>query len=377
MAQTDIPKFTVARLWGAAAGRCQFRGCPKEIWRDDLTWSVMNKAHIAHIVADSPDGVRGDPIQSPKLAKDFGNLMLLCQDCHSRIDDIQRGAIDFPETLLLEYKREHEERVRLVTSDAVNQKTHWLFFSARIGDRINQIDLQNAKAALLEAGYFPAREQPWVIDTSSIDLRDNEPGYFEAQAANLQKQMRLIMEQELVDASCKRLAVFAIAPMPLLALLGRVRGQMNETVVFQKSTSDQTWTAHTGLGATDFEVIKEEALSNCAVVAVSISISGQIDSAAIKNAVGEDFHHYSLSSSPQTPAAIKTKGDRQRFGMAFLDLLSRIGQEHPGVNEIRVFPAMPVSAAVELGLQKRPNGHPNLKFFNRRADGQWYYSLDV
>ncbi|MEL6578599.1 MAG: hypothetical protein AAFQ14_02515 [Cyanobacteria bacterium J06621_12] len=81
MSNTSIPVKVKLKLWTKSAGRCQFRGCNELLYRDNLTHAEMNKAYIAHIVADSPGGVRGDEKLSPKLAKEFSNLMLLC-DTH-------------------------------------------------------------------------------------------------------------------------------------------------------------------------------------------------------------------------------------------------------------------------------------------------------
>lgn len=58
MSSSSIPEKTRVRLWVRASGRCQYAGCNKPLWRDDLTMADMNSAYIAHIIADSPDGPR-------------------------------------------------------------------------------------------------------------------------------------------------------------------------------------------------------------------------------------------------------------------------------------------------------------------------------
>ena len=72
----------------------------------------MNKAYIAHIVADQPGGPRGDEIRSPKLAKDIRNLMVLCDECHRTIDNLE-NLETYTEALLLEMKSDHENRIDL------------------------------------------------------------------------------------------------------------------------------------------------------------------------------------------------------------------------------------------------------------------------
>src|SRR3989338_11489986 len=93
-----IPVSVQLKLWVKSAGRCEFLGCNKPLWKDGLTIKEDNYSHIAHIVAWTPGGPRGDEILSPKLAKDFLNLMLVCFD-HSKLLD-GKNKLDFSVDLL-------------------------------------------------------------------------------------------------------------------------------------------------------------------------------------------------------------------------------------------------------------------------------------
>ena len=114
MSRTKIPDKVKLELWTKSAGRCQFRGCNELLNRDGKTYAQMNRAYIAHIVADSPGGVRGDEELSPKLAKEFSNLMLLC-DAHHRLIDNPSNENIYTVELLKTYKKEHEERIEYLT----------------------------------------------------------------------------------------------------------------------------------------------------------------------------------------------------------------------------------------------------------------------
>src|SRR3990167_7572820 len=98
-----IPKEIVLKLCALASGRCEFLGCNKPLWRDGLTWQEANLAHIAHIIASSPDGPRGDKVLSKKLAKDFSNLMLVCLE-HHRLIDSKKYEKKYTLELLRRYK---------------------------------------------------------------------------------------------------------------------------------------------------------------------------------------------------------------------------------------------------------------------------------
>ena len=82
-----IPQKIQNALWANAAGRCEFRGCNKELIGDLVAGREYGKfGFIAHIVADSDKGPRGDPVKSPLLKQDLSNLMLLCAHHHKGVD---------------------------------------------------------------------------------------------------------------------------------------------------------------------------------------------------------------------------------------------------------------------------------------------------
>ncbi len=70
MSVVRIPEKGKIRLWGKSAGRCQYPGCNKILWRDCLNKVEFNTAYIAHIIADKPSGPRGDIKLSKILTKD-------------------------------------------------------------------------------------------------------------------------------------------------------------------------------------------------------------------------------------------------------------------------------------------------------------------
>ncbi len=76
--RTKIPEWTKLKLWVLSGGRCEFSGCNNYIWRDGLTLQEDNFAEMAHIIAQSSDGPRGNKKLSLHQAIDFENLIMLC-----------------------------------------------------------------------------------------------------------------------------------------------------------------------------------------------------------------------------------------------------------------------------------------------------------
>ena len=110
-------------LWARAAGRCQFNGCNRILYKSPLTQERVNISEKAHIYSFSEDGPRGwGPFKkAPQSLNDVGNLMLMCRNCHKTIDN-DRDGVKYSVSLLQQWKKEHEGRVSLVTGIPTNKK---------------------------------------------------------------------------------------------------------------------------------------------------------------------------------------------------------------------------------------------------------------
>lgn len=87
MAKTNIPQKVQSAIWARSAGRCEYRGCNEDLVGDLIAGKEDGLyGFIAHIVADSPAGPRGDAVRSPLLAKSLENLMILCARHHKLVD---------------------------------------------------------------------------------------------------------------------------------------------------------------------------------------------------------------------------------------------------------------------------------------------------
>lgn len=87
---------TIRMLCSKAAGMCEFEGCNKRLFFDGVTLAEFNNAYVAHIVASSIEGPRGDETLSPLLSDKLENLMLMCADHHKLIDNPTTGPRDYP-----------------------------------------------------------------------------------------------------------------------------------------------------------------------------------------------------------------------------------------------------------------------------------------
>jgi hypothetical protein len=97
---------TAVRVWTAAGSMCSFPGC-----RRDLLWheSATLQGEIAHIVALSLGGPRGQD-DLPAAERDrFENLLLLCPNHHAEVDgNTQQWSVE----RLRKVKSDHEAWIK-------------------------------------------------------------------------------------------------------------------------------------------------------------------------------------------------------------------------------------------------------------------------
>src|SRR5262249_22769473 len=150
-------------LWGRAAGRCEFSGCNRPLWKSSVTQEGVNLAQKAHIYSFSAGGPRGNDGISVERLNNIENLMLVCHGCHRKIDQ-KRDGVRYHVGLLQKMKSDHERRVEIVTGVAADKKSHVLIYGANIVQHKSQLKFLDAAAALFP-GHYPADERPIVLGT--------------------------------------------------------------------------------------------------------------------------------------------------------------------------------------------------------------------
>jgi hypothetical protein len=108
-----IPERVKLLVWGQSAGRCNM--CNKAVYEDHQSLETLAHGEHAHIIAASDDGPRGDKLLSDEYAADPDNIILLCRMHHKKIDTAEYIDL-YPPSRLREFKKQHEARVRMVTS---------------------------------------------------------------------------------------------------------------------------------------------------------------------------------------------------------------------------------------------------------------------
>lgn len=101
---------TQRRLFAASGGYCQNPGCNQALFVEIETARV-SVAEMAHIFAAQDDGPRANLQLTEQDRGEFSNLILLCANCHTVID---KRPENFPDSLILKWKSDHEARIAAV-----------------------------------------------------------------------------------------------------------------------------------------------------------------------------------------------------------------------------------------------------------------------
>lgn len=360
-----IPKSVRHQLWIAAAGRCEFRGCCKPVDRDFLTKERCKVGEYAHIIADSPDGARGIPGESERLASDPLNLMLACFDCHDRID--RNGKLnEFTPEQLRAMKRQHEARIELIYSATGVKDSLPILMSFPVGTHVPVIELSQIHHAILEnSGYsrFPV-DAHIHIDKSDFDLLDSSPDFWSrAERVVSDLYERRIRPEITARQGVTHLSIAAFAPIPMLMKLGAVLGDKTEATVMDLPGERWLWDKSAGCQAPQFihdvpDILPRE-------VAAMVSIS---------NIAVQTSAHSVVEFRAAMPnrGIIRTEGHILDFRREFNSFLMKLVRA--GVRILHLHPATPLSASVEIGRMLLPKTFEEVHVWEWQAP-EWRRAL--
>ena len=366
MKRTSIRLKNQNLLWAISGGRCEYEGCNKELYRDLLTKKEFNIAYIAHNVGNDPNGPRGEKKRSTILADNIDNLMLLCDEHHRLIDKFD--VTGHPEEKLQAMKRKHEERIRRLTSIAPEMSTEIILYGANIGDNNSPLSYKMACDAIAP-DFYPASEYAIELGQKNSSLSDNTETYWAAEAFNLCKQFDLKIKPRLMHGNTDHYSLFALAPQPLLIRLGVLINDLSNLRLFQKHREPSTWKWQ--ISSSNVEYIFREPTDKTKIPVLVISLSTTVTHNRIERILGDSVSLWeiTLSDKPNNDF-LKTEALLSDFRRTARYAFDKI-KSHHGCIDLHVFPAMPVSAAVELGRVWMPKADMPLVIYdeNRTKDG--------
>jgi len=337
-------------LWARAAGRCQFYGCNRLLYKSPVTQERVNISEKAHIYSFSEDGPRGrGPFKnSTGGLNDTENLLLVCHDCHEKIDRENDGG-RYRAPLLIKWKKEHEKRIAIVTGVDPKKKSYVVLYGANIGEEKSVLQPEHAKWALFPK-WHPAEERPVTL-SMSWEGRDEKANYWSTEENNLVRGFERKIRPLIEDAY--HFSIFGFAPIPLLVRLGVLFTDKVLAQVYQlKREPEQTWQWRDEPCRTDYKIISPTSFDN--PPALIISLSSRISRERITSVTGPDISIWELTIDRPHNDFLKNPSQLSEFRGASRRLMARIAEMHGNRETLSIFPAMPVACAVELGRIRMP-----------------------
>lgn len=338
-------------LWTRAAGRCEFQGCNKLLYKSSVTQERVNVAQMAHIYSFSVAGPRGRGTfaKSTKGLNHVGNLMLVCYGCHKKIDKDKKG-VRYSAELLKGWKEEHEKRIRIVTGIKATHKSQVIFYHSRIGQERSPMDFDGATEAMFPA-WYPADERPLDLSMRSEE-RDHTGEYWTTESRNLGKSFDRKIRDLIEAGEAKHLSIFAFAPQPLLIQLGALLTDKVPAVVYQLHREPPNWQWQPHPDGFAFNVTEPGDKSGTPVLV--FSLSAKIAPERITTVLPGKLSIWEMTITGPNNDFLRSEAQISMFRTAARKVLVDIHAAHPGAADVKIFPAMPLACAVELGRIRQP-----------------------
>lgn len=344
-------------LWARSAGRCEFDGCNRPLFKSPVTQESVNISEKAHIYSFSKGGPRGwGPFVLRKgQINDLANLILVCQDCHKTIDQDKDG-LKYSAELLMKWKEEHEHRIAVVTGVAPSKRSHVILYGANIGDQTSLLNPDAAKDALFP-NWYPAEER--VISLSmQWEGKDHDDSFWQTETENLITIFNRQVKPVLDGVQPNHLSLFGLAPMPLLTMLGALLTDKVPAEVYQLHREPRTWKWLDG--PSDFAFQVKRPLYTKHAPALVISLSDSIAPERIATILGMEVSIWELTVEQPHNDFLKSRDQLSKYRETVRRLMVEIGKSHGKSAPLAIFPAMPVACAIELGRVRMP-----------KADSPW------
>ena len=341
-------------LWGKAAGRCEFSGCNRQLWKSPVTQEQVNIAEAAHIYAFSSGGPRGNAGIDEAHLNDIENLSLACHDCHKKMDQSQDGG-RYTVELLKQWKAEHEKRVETVTGINPKKSSHVILYGANIGVHSSPLNFGEAAHALFP-DFYPAEDRAIELGMVNSSFQDRNPTFWQVETEHLTNSFDRKVRQRIDSGQLNHMSVFGLAPQPLLILLGTLMIDITGADVYQRHREPrQCWDWPESAVPLQFEVHRPDSFDG--PPALVIALTAPVTDDRITSVIGENAGIWKISIPSPNNDQIKCRGDLSNFRKLVQPLLDEIKEAHGQTTPLHIFPVAGASVSIELGRKRMPKAH--------------------
>lgn len=345
-------------LWGMSAGRCEFQGCNKYLGEHQITKQTGNFGEKAHIEAVNKGGARYKDLMTDNELNSSDNIMLLCPTCHKLVDEHPN---EYPVKKLQEMKMKHEWRIYQLTSVDDIQSSLMINYFANIKDFSPNYDDKLFCRAVVKNGKIPTQSISISLGMENIPMSDGTEKYYKIQEEVLNCAKERIIKPSIRNG--ENISLFALAPMPLLIKLGTLFSDITNVSVYQCHRTGEKWAWKDSGEKIKYHIITPESIGKKEVV-LNISLSADIEQSRIEKCLGTSSV-YKITIIETSRTFVETEQIADEFVQAFRKCMELIKCDNPEIRLINIFPAMPNSLAVRLGMDYMPKTDPKLRIFDQ------------
>jgi hypothetical protein len=230
-----------------------------------------------------------------------------------------------------------------------------------VGSHNAILNFQCAANALVPE-YYPAG-RAIELSMRGASLTDDKGRFWAIEREHLVATFEQLVRPVIRMQQSAHLSIFAVAPQPLLIVLGSLLTDLPTAEVRHlfREPPDWRWKDHTedpGL-----ELREPDSFGSIAVLVFALSAT--VDDARIKAVLGDDVSIWRLTVSNPRHDCLPSKLGLSKFRELARIAMNKIKAKHGQNAVLHVFPAMGVSAAVEFGRIRQPKADLAVKIYDQ------------
>lgn len=239
-------------------------------------------------------------------------------------------------------------------------------------NEVNPTICFNCEAGKVSPRY-PSDRTGFVIDLTELEHDDD--AFVASAEKTIATRVRRLYEKGGSDVEDTRhISLFALGPIHLLVYLGtRLSNKLTVDFFQRHRDGEEPWAWKREAGPpVSFTTRILQAGTDGAKVGLILSLSGAIERSRLPAIITSLHTVYEIRPEGRTPSTelLRRREDLEAFRAHYRATLATIRQEHPGLREIELFPAVPAPVAVVCGYDLLPKIDPLLRVYdNDRTRG--------
>lgn len=224
---------------------------------------------------------------------------------------------------------------------------------------------------------YPASDHPIELGLRNSTGSDRDRAFWGTEAQQLVQSFTARVQPLLGTHGINHLSVFALAPQPLLMLLGSLLTDKVPTQVFQLQREPEGW-GWSSEAQSPNRFVTKPPKKRKGIPCVALALSARINPERITAVMGAAASIWTLTCENPHNDFIKTADQLGEFRTRAREILADIRAAHGDQGLVHVFPILPVSAAVDFGRVIMPKADSVLRVYDHQRDGGGFIpALDI